>query len=126
MVFIILLLSWLGIGEYVFPIMIPIFVSVGAFILVFTAILAFAIRISTRRRSELESSIARTYEAQILADEGFGEPRSLGAVYIIPTYCPYCQAALDLHRSDWSGPMSLVCSSCGNHISVRISEDNPY
>ncbi|TFG07296.1 hypothetical protein EU522_00850 [Candidatus Thorarchaeota archaeon] len=126
MVVVVLLLDWLGVGEYVFPIMIPIFIGIGAFFLVLTGIIALAIRMSTSRRSELESSIARTYEAQLFADEEFTEPRSTGAAFVIPTYCSYCQAAIDLQRVTWSGPMALICPNCGNHMRVRISEDDTF
>lgn len=125
MVFVILLLNWLDVGEHVFPIMIPVFLAVGAF-LIFTGVLAFVIRMSTRRRSELENSIARTYEAQLFADDKFRESGNVGAVFMIPTYCSYCHNAIDLQRVTWTSSMTLVCSNCGSQIRVRISKEDSF
>jgi hypothetical protein len=119
------ILEWFGVGQYVYPILIPIFGGI-AFVFVFVfGIVCFAVRASVGRTTQLQGSVHSGYEAQEFTRGDYFAPRSPGSVFVIPTYCPHCQEGIELHRAGWSGSMNLICSNCGHLVNVSISEESP-
>lgn len=121
----ILILEWFGVGEYVYPILFPIFGGIGFILLFVFGIMCFAVRASVERNTQLQGAVRSGYEVQEFSGGDYFAPRSPGSVFIIPTYCPYCHESIELHRSEWSGSMNLICPSCGHLVNVTISEEKP-
>ncbi|MFW9890153.1 MAG: hypothetical protein ACFFER_18370 [Candidatus Thorarchaeota archaeon] len=128
MIFVLVLFQFLGIGEYVYPIVIPIFLGIGATFLFVSGIIMFAVRSATRRTMQFDQAVSRSYEIGMISDDDFMDADSTdqylpGAQYKIPVYCPFCQRKIELYRVEWSGTSSLVCPSCSSHVRVKISEE---
>jgi hypothetical protein len=71
---------------------------------------------------QLDQSFVRSYEATIASGD-YMDQYPPGASYEIPVYCPYCQESIELDMVEWSGSSSLICSNCGNHVRVEVSEE---
>jgi hypothetical protein len=128
LIFILALFQFLGIAEYVYPIVIPIFLGIGAVFLFVFGIIMFAVRSATRRTMQFDQAVSRSYEIGMISDDDFMDADFTdqyppGAKYEIPVYCPFCQRTIELYRVEWSGASSLVCPSCGSHVRVEISEE---
>lgn len=123
MIFVLALFQFLGIGEFVFPILIPIFIGTGAIFLIVFGIIMYAVRSATRRTMQLDQAVTRSYEVGMISGSDYMDQYPPGAKYEIPVYCPHCQRSIELDRVEWSGTNSLVCPSCNSHVRVEISED---
>lgn len=123
MIFVLVLFQFLGIAEYVFPIVIPIFLGTGLIFAIVFGIIMFAVRSATRRTMLFGQTVARSYEVGMISDADHMDQYPSGAKYQIPVYCPYCQRTIELDVVEWSGTSSLVCPSCNSHVRVEITED---
>jgi hypothetical protein len=128
MIFVLVLFQFLGIAEYVFPILIPIFLGTGLIFAIIFGIIMFAVRSATRRTMQFDQAVARSYEIGMISDADYMDADymdqyPIGVKYQIPVYCPYCQRMLELDVVEWSGSNSLVCPSCNSHVRVEISEE---
>ena len=118
-----LYLDYLGVSEYVTPILMP---SLITMVLVFSTV-AVVLAVISRG--------ARQYEA---VSEGvmpvtFDEPaqsESLGqiklrsrAFLMVPMYCPHCGSPLEMQHVEWVGPRRFVCPACLRDIDVRSTWD---
>ncbi|MHA2004753.1 MAG: hypothetical protein ACXABV_16955 [Candidatus Thorarchaeota archaeon] len=122
LIFVLVLFQFLGIAEYVFPIVIPIFVGTGlVFIFVF-GIIMYAVRSATRRTMQLDQSLVRSYDAGMVSSD-YMDQYPPGASYEIPVYCPYCQESIELDRVRWIGSSGLVCANCRNQVRIEVSEE---
>jgi hypothetical protein len=117
------LFQLLGIAEYVFPIVFPIFLGIGLIFLFVIGIIMFAIRSATRRTMQLDQAFAQSHEAGMVFGGDYMDQYHPGASYEIPVYCPYCQESIELDTVEWIGSESLVCSNCHKQIRVEVSED---
>lgn len=128
MIFVLVLFQFLGIAEYVFPIVIPIFLGTGLIFAIVFGIIMFAVQSATRRTMQFDQTVARSYEVGMISDTDymdgdFMDQYPSGAKYQIPVYCPYCRSTIELDVVEWSGTSSLVCPSCNSHVRVEIAED---
>lgn len=123
MLFVLILLDFLGIGEYVFPIVIPIFVGTGLLMFIIFGIVAIVVNLATRRASMMDQALTRSYDAKRVAGSDYLDEYPPGAFYRIPVYCPYCQEPIDLGDSQWLGSSRFICTNCRNEVRVEISED---
>ncbi|MHA2021882.1 MAG: hypothetical protein ACW96N_09215 [Candidatus Thorarchaeota archaeon] len=123
MIFVLFLFQFLGIAEYVYPIVIPIFVGTGLIFIFVFGIIMYVVRSATRRTMRFDKAFIRSNDAGIVAGGDYMDQYPPGASYEIPVYCPYCQESIELDRVEWSGSTSLVCSNCHNHVRIEVSEE---
>jgi hypothetical protein len=122
MIFVLVLLQFLGVAEYVYPIIIPIFSGIGVVFIFVFGIIMYAVRSVTRRTMQLDQSFIQSYDAGIASGD-YMDQYPPGATYRIPVYCPYCQESVELESVDWIGSSSFVCSNCNSQIRVEVSEE---
>ncbi len=113
-----LIFEIMGIAEYVWPILFPIFgMTLGVF-MVTLIIIGLVCRaqgnFSNDGQSVHSSKSMQMYSADSITS---------GAVYVIPVYCPNCQNKLELDRVDWIDSGDLTCPSCFSTIQSSIRED---
>lgn len=123
MIFVLVLFQFLGIAEYVFPIVIPIFIGTGIIFFFIIGIIMFAIRSASMKTMQLDQAFVQSYDAGMVAGTGYMDQYPPGASYEIPVYCPYCQESIELDTVEWIGSESFVCSNCHNQVRVDVSED---
>jgi hypothetical protein len=117
--FIYIMFESMGIGEYVFPILIPIFgwtFGIMAFVLI---ILGIACRVGGKVPSDRvmvqHQYLQPTYPT-------YDSPIT-GSVYVIPVYCPHCMNRLELDRVEWIGSSDLTCPSCLRVVQGGVREN---
>jgi hypothetical protein len=118
-----MILEALGLGEYVAPIMGPIFIGITATFVIIGVVFALVSRVAVRRAGQFDRIAQLGYEAQMSEAEGYIRTYQPGATYSVPVYCPHCQSSLELDKVHWSGPQTLVCQTCLSAVDVTISED---
>ena len=119
--FAMVMLEFMGLGEYTRPILTPILVAMFAV----SALLAAAISCSQRKlSSSVPPQVVYTSGTESGGREGTEYPGSLSksARFTIPVQCPHCGKSIELDRVHWDGPMVLVCSECLGDVRVKISE----
>ena len=117
--FVMLYFDYLGISEYVTPILMP---SLIMMVLVFS-IVAVVLAVVTRG--------ARQYVA---ASEGvmpvaFDEPaqselsgpiKLRSRVFLmVPMHCPHCGSPVEMQHVEWVSPRRFVCPACFRDVDVR-------
>lgn len=108
-----LMFEIMGITEYVWPILFPIFgMTIGVFM-----ITLIIIGIICRAQGNFSN------DDQIVHPNHSMQGYSTGAVYVIPVYCPNCQNKLELDRVDWIDSGDLTCPNCFSTIQSSIRED---
>jgi hypothetical protein len=122
LIFVMVLFQFLGITEYVYPIVIPIFVGTGLIFAFVFGIIMYAVRSATRKTMQLDQSLVRSYDASMVASD-YLDQYPPGASYEIPVYCPYCQESIELDMVEWISSSSLVCAYCRNQVRVEVSEE---
>ncbi len=123
MVLVLIFLQALGIGEYVFPILVPIIIGLVATFCLIGLVFAFVGRAEIRRGVDLDRAVRAGYEAQMFTAGDYTRAYGPGATFSIPVYCPHCQSRIELDRVHWIGPQTLVCQECRNSVDVDISEE---
>ncbi|MFQ5834074.1 MAG: hypothetical protein ACE5H4_15325 [Candidatus Thorarchaeota archaeon] len=122
-ILVVIFLQALGIGEYVFPILVPIIIGLGATFCLIGLVFAFAARAERQKGVDLDRAVRAGYEAQMFAAGDYTRVYRPGATFSIPVYCPHCQSGIELDRVHWSGPQTLVCQECLNSVDVTLSEE---
>ncbi|MHA2142005.1 MAG: hypothetical protein ACXADC_15245 [Candidatus Thorarchaeota archaeon] len=123
LVFVLILFQFLGIAEYVFPIIIPIFIGTVLLFFFIFGVIMIAVRSATRRTTRVGQAYTRSYEASLVSGSDYMAEYPPGASYEIPVYCPYCQESIELDSVQWIGSGGLVCSNCHNQVRVEVSEE---
>ncbi|MFW9978615.1 MAG: hypothetical protein ACFFEJ_11095 [Candidatus Thorarchaeota archaeon] len=110
---IIFIFEMVGIGEFVFPILFPIF---GLTFTVIVAILGCILLIARGT----SGSMAVQSQPTIVS---YSPPqRDSMRMYMIPIHCTSCNRELRLSQVEWRDDYTLVCPSC--FADVRISRSN--
>lgn len=113
--FIFILFETLGITEYVWPILFPIFATMFG-IFIFVAIIGgIACKVPNEQTMAQRTYAQPTYPTY--------DSRSTGAVYIVPLYCPHCMNKLELDKVDWIGSSELTCPSCFSVVQAGVREN---
>lgn len=118
--FIFILFESLGIGEYVWPILVPIFVGTFGIMAIILIILGIVCRTSDGRVPNDQTMVQRAYAQPTYPT--YDSP-STGSVYVIPVYCPHCMNKLELDRVEWIGSSDLTCPSCLNVVQAGVREN---
>jgi hypothetical protein len=109
----------LGIAEYVWPILIPIFGwTFGVMLFIFILIWA-AVKVGGGNMGD-QTMVQRTY---LRPSYPAYDQQSTGSVYVIPVYCPRCMTKLDLGMVEWIGSGDLICPSCQRTVQVGVREN---
>ena len=109
----------LGIGEYVWPVLIPIFGWTFGLMAVIFIIIGVACKVGGGIPSD-QAMVRRTYSQQTYPT--YDSP-SVGAVYVVPVYCPNCMSKLELDRVEWIGSSDLTCPNCLSAVQAEIREN---
>ncbi len=108
----------LGITEYVWPILFPIFgMTFGIFMI--TLIIVVVVCRAQGNIPKDDQIAHPSHSAQMYSVDSI----TAGAVYVIPVYCPKCQNKLELDRVDWIDSGDLTCPNCFSTIQSSIRED---
>lgn len=109
----------LGIGEYVWPILLPILGGTFGIMVCIMVVAVAACRINQSPTRDagmvLHSYTQPTYRTGDYPD---------GAVYTVPVYCPHCKHNIELNQVEWVGSSELTCPNCFRVIQVGIREHN--
>lgn len=113
-----LMFEIMGITEYVWPILFPIFgMTIGIFMI--TLIIIGIVCRAQGTFSNDDQKVHPNHSMQKYSADSI----TTGAVYIIPVYCPNCQNKLELDRVDWIDSGELTCPSCFSTIQSSIREN---
>ncbi|MHA1934912.1 MAG: hypothetical protein ACW97A_06485 [Candidatus Thorarchaeota archaeon] len=108
--------EWIGISEFVFPILLPIFGYTILIMFVITSVIFVAVRRSQNLISTATWS-QRGYTSQSLQPSAI----DFRPVYIIPMKCPGCDRELELSQVEWRDKFTIVCPSCFSDVNVQTS-----
>ena len=108
-----------GIGEYVWPILIPIFGWTMVMMLFICGLVGVVLKVGGGIPSD-QTMARRTY---VQPSYPTYESPSTGAVYVIPVYCPHCIGKLDLDTVEWIGSGDLICPSCQRTVQAGVREN---
>jgi hypothetical protein len=108
-----------GIGEYVWPILIPIF----GWTFGIMAVVCIIIGVAVRAGGGIPSDQTMVRRAYVQPSYPTYESPSTGAVYVIPVYCPHCMNKLDLDNVEWIGSADLICPSCQRTVQAGVREN---
>ncbi|MHA1905491.1 MAG: hypothetical protein ACXADL_14420 [Candidatus Thorarchaeota archaeon] len=110
--FLLWLFDSLGISEFVFPILLPIFGYTILIMFVITAVIFVAVR---RSQNLISTS---TWSQRGITQQ----PRRIHRpVYMIPMECPGCGRELELSQVEWRDRFTIVCPSCFSDVNVETS-----
>lgn len=113
-----LMFEIMGITEYVWPILFPIFgMTLGIFLI--TLIIIGLVCRAQGNFSNDDQIVHPSHSMQMYSADRI----TSGVVYVIPVYCPKCQNKLELDRVDWIDSGELTCPSCFSRIQSSIRED---
>jgi hypothetical protein len=118
--FIFIMFESIGIGEYVWPILFPIFAWTFGIMAIVIIILGVACRATEGRVPSDQTMVRRTYAQQTYPT--YDSPAT-GSVYVVPVYCPHCSNKLELDRVEWVGSSDLTCPSCLNAVQAGVREN---
>lgn len=108
-----------GIAEYVWPILFPILGWTFGIMFFVLLIVGIACRFGGRIPSD-ETMVRRTSTQS--AYPTYDSP-SMGAVYVVPVYCPHCMNKIELDRVEWIGSSDLTCPSCMRVVQAGVREN---
>jgi hypothetical protein len=111
----------LGIGEYVWPILIPIFGWTFGIMAFICLIVGIGLKVGGGIPSD-QVMVRRQYMQPQPTYPSYDSP-STGAVYVIPVYCPHCVSKLDLDTVEWIGSGDLICPSCQRTVQAGVREN---
>ncbi len=113
-----LIFEIVGITEYVWPILFPIFgMTLGIFLI---TLIIIGLVCRAQGNFPYDNQIVHPSQSiQMYPADSI----TAGAVYVIPVYCPNCQNKLELNRVDWIDSGELSCPNCFSTIQSRIRED---
>jgi hypothetical protein len=107
----------LGIGVYVWPILLPTFA--GTFgIIVIILIVTIVVCSTTQGIPSDDKMVQRTYAQPLYRTGDYAD----GSVYTVPVYCPYCKYRLEMNQVEWVGSSELTCPNCFRTIEAGIRE----
>ena len=109
-----------GIGEYVWPILVPVFgwtFGIMGIVIIVVVIACKAVGGSVPSTP----TIGRRVYAQPTSPT-YDSP-STGSVYVVPVYCPYCGNKLELDGVEWIGSSDLTCPTCLSVVQAGIREN---
>lgn len=115
--------DYLGISEYLTPILMP---SLIAMVLVFS-IVAFVLAVVTRGARQYEAASEGVLpvafdEAAQSESSGPMKIRSRGFL-MVPIYCPHCGSPVEMQHAEWVSPKRFVCPACLHDVDVRSTRD---
>jgi hypothetical protein len=108
-----------GIGEYVWPILIPIFGWTFGIMAVVFIIVGVACKAGGGIPSD-QTMVRRAYAQPTYPT--YDSP-STGSVYVVPVYCPHCMNKLELDKVEWVGSNDLTCPSCLSVVQAGVREN---
>ena len=117
--FIFIMFESLGITEYVWPILFPIL----AWTLGLMAFALIIVGIACRAGVSIPSDQAMVQRTYLQPTSPIYDSPSIGAVYVVPLYCPHCMNRLELDRVEWIGPSDLTCPSCLRVVQAGVREN---
>ncbi|MFW9848833.1 MAG: hypothetical protein ACFFF4_06815, partial [Candidatus Thorarchaeota archaeon] len=96
-----------------FPIVLPIFISIGAFLMFIFVLIMVGIRCASNSETKWSTEYTTPpYTQTHIAKR---------PVYQIPMNCPSCQRAIELDRVEWRDSRTIVCPRCFTDIDVETS-----
>ncbi len=110
---IVVIFDMVGIGEYVFPILIPIFGFTFIILLVLLGGIILIIRSTSGSINTTQQPQSSYYPPQ---------RRKTTQMYMVPMYCTSCGRELHLSQVEWRNDYTMVCPSC--FADIRISQSN--
>lgn len=113
-----LMFEIMGITEYVWPILFPIFGMTFGIFMIILIIIGLVCRAQGNFTQD-DQFVHQSHSTQIYSADSI----TSGAVYVIPVYCPKCQNKLELDRVDWNDSGNLTCPNCFSTIQSSIRED---
>jgi hypothetical protein len=108
-----------GIGEYVWPILIPIFGWTFGIMAVVFIIVGVACKAGGGIPSD-QTMVRRAYAQPTYPT--YDSPAT-GSVYVVPVYCPHCMNKLELDKVEWVGSSDLTCPSCLSVVQAGVREN---
>jgi hypothetical protein len=114
-----LIFESVGIGEYVWPILIPVFgwtFGIMAFVFIIIGVVCKA---GGGMPSD-QKMVRRTYTQPTYPT--YDSPAT-GSVYVVPVYCPNCMNKLELDKVEWVGSNDLTCPSCFSVVQAGVREN---
>ena len=108
-----------GIGEYVWPILIPIFGWTFGIMAVVFIIVGVACKAGGGIPSD-QTMVRRAYAQPTYPT--YDSPAT-GSVYVVPVYCPHCMNKLELDKVEWVGSSDLPCPSCLSVVQAGVREN---
>ena len=118
--FIYILFEILGITEYVWPILFPIFGMIFGIFALVLLLVGIACRIAGGAVPSDQTMVRRVYKQPTYPT--YDSP-STGSLYVIPVYCPHCMNKLELDRVEWVGSSDLTCPSCMSVVQAGVREN---
>ncbi len=116
--FIWLIFEIMGITEYAWPFLFPIFGITLVLFMITLIIIGFVCKAQGNFPKD-DQSVHPSHSMQMFSADSI----TAGAVYVIPVYCPNCQNKLELNRVNWIDSGELTCPSCFSTIQSSIRED---
>jgi hypothetical protein len=113
---VIFIFELVGVGDFIYPILIPIFIGVGGFIVFLFAMIFLAMRCATNTQSS--TIVTKRQHTTRFSDDLTTPSRP---VYKIPMNCPSCQRAIEPDRVEWRDNQTIVCPGCFADIEVESS-----
>jgi hypothetical protein len=108
-----------GIGEYVWPILIPIFGWTFGIMAVVFIIVGVACKAGGGIPSD-QTMVRRAYAQPTYP---IYDSPATGSVYVVPVYCPHCMNKLELDKVEWVGSSDLTCPSCLSVVQAGVREN---
>ena len=99
----------MGVGEYVYPIVLPIFFFTGL-----TIFVIFGCTITLVRKTSSSVITPSTYTQRVIRPT----THQIESFYRIPKNCPECSNELHLSRVEWRDDYTIVCPSCFEDVAV--------
>ncbi len=117
--FIYFMFEYFGITEIVWPILFPIVGWTFGIMLFVFLVVGIACRAAGGIPSD-QTMVRRTYAQPTYPT--YDSP-SVGAVYVVPVYCPNCMSKLELDRVEWIGSSDLTCPNCLSAVQAGVREN---
>ena len=118
--FIYILFEILGITEYVWPILFPIFGMIFGIFALVLLLVGIACRIAGGAIPSDQTMVRRAYAQPTYPT--YDSPAT-GSVYVVPVYCPHCMNKLELDKVEWVGSSDLTCPNCLSVVQAGVREN---
>ncbi len=111
--------DYLGISEYVSPILMPTLITMVLVFSTVAIVLAVVTRGARQYEAVSEGVMPVTFDEPAQSESlGQIKPRSR-AFLMVPMYCPHCGNPLEMQHTEWVSPRRFVCPACFRDVDVR-------